>query len=211
MEEPFPDGSALPEDSHTKFKLNWTTLPVDIIWDRVYSKFLNTWLVFLALMLMLLLASANIIDNPFPSKASLWMGDVVIYQLLLIVGTAATITISPFMFANGHDQFRKSSSITILALFPIACGISFTLFWVYVRKSSHAIFPLFFWLSALTGCGCFMFYYIHILFLTKHKEPYMEKHQRRNERYVRSLLGGWRRRSHQQQEGAGGEIGRAHV
>jgi uncharacterized protein YjeT (DUF2065 family) len=176
--------------SAPKFKLDWKTLPVDIIWDRVYSKFLNTWLVFIALFLMLTLASGNWIDNPFPENASSWMGDVVIYQLLLIVGTAATAVISPFMYANGHDQFDKPRSVFALTMFPLSCACIFTTFWVYKRKESREMFPLFFWLSALTGCVCCVFYFVHISVLTKHKQSYMQKHQRRNDLYVQNLLRG---------------------
>lgn len=176
----------------SKFKLDWRTLPVDIIWDRVYSKFLNTWLVFIAMFLMLTFVSGNWIDNPFPENASSWMGDVVIYQLLLIVGTAATIVISPFMYANGHDQFHEPRSVFALSMFPIGCACIFTTFWVFKRDESREMFPLFFWLSALTGCTCCVFYFIHISILAKNKKSYMEKHQCRNERYVQRLLKGKR-------------------
>jgi hypothetical protein len=171
----------------SNFSLNWENVFTDIIWERVYSKFLNTWLLYLAMMWVLNLNRAEIIlfDDKLISTVP-WFSTIFGYLLILCFSTMATLAILPFMLANTADRLKLSYNRILLISFPVVSAVLFWLNWIHVKnhENGYTVYALF--VVSLIGCiGCFLYF---CLVITRKVDPYVDRKLFDNFRYVSTLL-----------------------
>lgn len=177
-EKSYPDGSPI-------VKLSWKTVVVDVLFDRVYSRVLNTFIFYLSVWYLFVLYYNEIIP-PYEGEWNTYFGSVITYILYIIYAFMAAGINMVAMASNGVKGANSPFRVAVLVLHLICSIIAFITNWLYTFHGNKDFFAILAILFPLLGCfACFVQLAYTALTVDS---SYFERTVDINTKYVKNLL-----------------------
>lgn len=168
------------------YTMKFPILFADLVWERVYSRSTNTWLMATAIVLMMNAAiEVSKTQVSFPGGV---MSTTILYLFYFFCAAVGATIVVPLMLVNGPSREKNVFEKTALLLFPFLSMGTFFYLWLVVDEDPLNLVPIALWFTGICcSLGSLNFAIRDFIYGTE-KRSHLYKHEQTNQQYVTQLL-----------------------